>query len=419
LEDIVMAVRKQQTLLIALVALTLGACGGDSSGNGGPGKGKDAGTQHGDGDGNGDGDADGGKISIGKDAGQPGVMLGDNTAGDACTKADDCPGGMCATSLSNGITGGTTPAPGGYCSAQCSKDEECGKGGACAGALSVPGQGSTKGSCEQVCTKNADCRDGYYCAAGLDGTALGGAKQADTCRPKPMTGMLSDNVSGSACATAGDCAGTGGECATKLGEVVPGTGGTTAPGGYCTATCIEDANCGGGGICVVGLTGGTGKCYQGCTKDECTRDGYGCVDVGSKGQKGCSPVKQALPEGTVGKTCTGAGDCSGGTCATDLPTHIQGMSIGTTPAPGGYCTSSCTKDEECGTGAACAGSFSFGTVVLAEGSCAVSCTTKDTCRPGYDCIIIPNLPMQMKTCLPDGTTPVETDAGTPATDAGH
>jgi hypothetical protein len=98
--------------------------------------------------------------------------------GAACTADRDCMGtaGSCQQSLGTGMQ--SIPLPGGYCTAACTADAECGPGGGCPIAettskLSIPGLDLKSiqalfpipSSCLDRCDPRAanDCRDGYTC----------------------------------------------------------------------------------------------------------------------------------------------------------------------------------------------------------------------------------------------------------------
>ncbi len=217
------------------------------------------------GDGDGDQAGDGGPGQVGDS-----TKLGDNVAGKACTSDMDCAGGgaRCATSV-GGIMGlAATSTPGGYCTRDCSSNDDCGAGGVCSSSL----LGS--GSCVAACTSNADCtREGYHCAEGVDLFVL---QLPASCLPRPETDKLADGVVGKPCGNDSAC-GTG-FCADSVGEVsafgqtLPGR---DAPGGYCSGSCLEDSECGKGGVCVAPVPNQPGRCYLECGS-ACTRDDYHC-----------------------------------------------------------------------------------------------------------------------------------------------
>jgi hypothetical protein len=80
----------------------------------------------------------------------------------------------------------------------------------------------------------------------------------DTANEQSEQQELEDGSVGSAC----------GECDTEL-LCIP-----DVPGGYCTAECAVDADCGAQGACVANL------CYRACDADADCRPSYACVDAG-------------------------------------------------------------------------------------------------------------------------------------------
>lgn len=98
---------------------------------------------------------DGGMVPR-RDGGDPTVP---GSTGAACTMASDCTmlaSAMCMTDIA-----GFYSFPGGYCTASCTMDSDCGAGGGC---LTVPLVG---GYCVKSCTLPTDCRtgEGYTCMA--------------------------------------------------------------------------------------------------------------------------------------------------------------------------------------------------------------------------------------------------------------
>ena len=338
----------------------------------------------------------------------PIVPLGDDVAGKACTGAADCDGAMCATMVPGAAILPAT-APEGYCTGECEVTTDCGSGGVCVGAL----MGLLRGGCFASCSADTDCRDGYFCTSPV---TIAGINVPSTCRPKPATVQLEDGAAGQMCTAAADCA--PGECVTTRTTLA---GQETLPGGYCTGACLEDSECGAGGICALTpIEGIAGGCFQSCSSDaDCTRDGYRCREVGS-GMHGCDAFPDPLPDDTVGKACSADDDCGGepGTCASALPVAGFGGSIGqTNPAPGGYCTQRCADEIDCGAGAVCV------TSALGTGRCYLPCATVDDCRDGYACeqrgmsggamaTTDAGAPPPTLVCVPMAMTTMPTDAGT-------
>ena len=300
----------------------------------------------------------------GHDAGK--VVLADDVAGTRCKKDSDCGVGRCATRLHIASETESMAAPGGYCTASCIDDSQCGDGDIC----SVP-SGADSGECLAGCRKPGDCRDGYLC---VGAGATFGVSFNGTCQPKPRTGRLADGVAGLSCAEDSDC--EGGQCA------VQSPVGKPFPDNYCTGRCLSDDACGLGGVClVIPGSADAGYCYEACRADsDCARSGYRCVRVGEH-VHGCYPSPDPLPDDTAGKACASDRDCGGaaGSCARELPYRNGAYEFA--PAPGGYCTQECAYDSECGANARCISRGPEG------GMCLARCQDASECREGYMCIL--------------------------------
>jgi hypothetical protein len=91
-----------------------------------------------------------------------------------------------------------------------------------------------------------------------------------------ITDVVTDGAVGAPCSTEADCGavpGPGVQCMHDL------YGMLTFPGGYCTASCSDDAPCGAAGRCV-GMMG-WGQCLDPCTSPgECREaEGYTCAEI--------------------------------------------------------------------------------------------------------------------------------------------
>ena len=234
--------------------------------------------------------------------------------------------------------------------------------------------------------------------AGCGDDDSGAAKSAtqrtrgDNGEPVPdasVTPALADESAGKGCSTDDDC--SPGMCLTTF--TASGGGMMDAPGGYCSLTCMSDADCGAGGTCsgafagIAGLGAMPGRCLKGCAMDADCRDGYRCVTAlgmsvssgaqdptgGLLGGSGCEPIPetQQLPDGVVGKACEKHSDCGEGRCQ---------RAAGMLAYPDGYCTGACLQDSECGKNGVCAPSAGAG-----AGSCSLRCEQDDDCREGYRC----------------------------------
>ncbi len=258
------------------------------------------------------------------------------SVGGSCAQGSDCLGGVCLTPSANGW-------PGGYCSAWCTTDDDCGTGNVCAEK-----NGAGRGVCVAGCTTTADCggRAGYACSD------LGFGKRG--CTP---SGTGSGGV-GDPCTSVADC--SGGQNAV----CVPAAGGM--PGGYCTVTCgSAGTSCPSGSHCGFGTAGSV--CVKSCTSTADCRSGYTCSDWDGDGTPEC------VASAPAGAPCTQDSDCGAGKCLTQ----------GQTGWSGGYCTTTCASDSDCSTGSQC--------VTDNQGvhRCLASCQTNQDCRNGYACVADP------------------------------
>lgn len=119
---------------------------------------------------------DAGGTDAGADAGYTPVPDRVTNVGEACTAATECEGAAgktCTTSIS--LLGPAIAFPGGYCSATCQANIECGTGGECPvgeslknSPIPIPGgaSGLIPSYCYKTCTADTDCRTdvGYRCA---------------------------------------------------------------------------------------------------------------------------------------------------------------------------------------------------------------------------------------------------------------
>jgi hypothetical protein len=260
----------------------------------------------------------------------------------------------------------TTDAPGGYCTASCETDTQCGGGGKCSAPV-----GEVEGECLALCTDASACRAGYLCVGAVARWQITG-----TCQPAPQTAQLDDGVVGLPCESNADCG--GGECAAASPL------GTPLPGRYCSGRCLEDSNCGAGGACLVySGSNNAGHCYARCSSDtECTRAGYGCRQL-APNFNACYPAPVALPDRHAGAACRDDSDCGGneGSCAFVLPYGNLNAANEEIPAPGGYCTQVCSLDAECGANAQCIAAGVKG------GMCLGRCNSDTDCRKGYRCAL--------------------------------
>jgi hypothetical protein len=246
-----------------------------------------------------------------------------------------------------------------------------------------------------------------YCAALLSAACgdrtSGSVEPSDAGSQSFRDATFASLTVGEPCEENGDCG--EGLCAHALGV----TGSMTpnpAPGGYCTSSCANDAECGAGAVCNGARgSGARGQCMRACRSADQCRDGYHCANMlggpavggggvsSAAGSGGASQFSssglaalaatscQPLPEtdrltGLIaGAACAGDVDCAGGMCKTAINL------FGGAEFPGGYCSGRCLSDEDCGEQAGC-----FPGLLGAAGSCYRSCDADADCgREGYRC----------------------------------
>ena len=250
--------------------------------------------------------------------------------GAACTGPDTCPAGIC-------LLPGQGGWPGGFCTAFCSADTDCGAGNRC--ILN----GAGLGICAPICGTDADCpRAGYGCYD-VDGD---GTKE---CAPFGDGG----GQIGDPCVDVGDCA--GGADAICLDD-------PNLPTNLCASSCADGQTCPPGSVCT--FDGEGAVCLATCqTTSECP-EGAVCEDRDGDGVFECGPGQG------IGDPCEDGTQCASGEC---IPESAGG-------APGGFCTAPCTTDGDCPPGSEC------GTLPGGGTGCASSCASDSDCPgPGWAC----------------------------------
>lgn len=252
--------------------------------------------------------------------------------------------------------------------------------------------------------------------AKTDATTAGGA---DASLEIPIAD-LDDGVAGKPCMADKDCAGKNASCLF----------------GACTGACDSNANCGAGGSCVSAVRNQTGACVKVCTSNSECMQGQDCregiavsdilddfagavaeagvsfegIDAGVDVQvsnlpKSCGPSLGTveLPDGVVGKTCTGAAQCAPGGCLTVL-------NLGAERFPSGYCSGKCISDSQCGAGGACYKN-PLAAAIKTEGDCLLGCKQSSDCRANQTCRTSEFLFDSKMYCFPNAVA--APDAGTP------
>lgn len=196
--------------------------------------------------------------------------LDDNVAGKPCTEDTECKGtgALCLD---------------GTCSGVCESNKNCGAGGSC-----VQPFAGQNGLCSKVCKENSECAQGLDCRAGLDfddvintiedagiSTIDAGVEVRNI--PKTCGGSLgivqiADGVVSTPCSDDTVCA--PGMCIRNINLL------EQFPNGYCTGKCLEDKDCGSGGVCykdlLTAFTQTDGRCLAGCTTSTSCKNGLTC-----------------------------------------------------------------------------------------------------------------------------------------------
>ncbi len=120
------------------------------------------------------------------------------------------------------------------------------------------------------------------------------------------------------------------------------------------------------------------------------------------------PGDMAMPMGRIGDACTADSGCVAGTMPKCWKTNVLDNPMAP-PTPGGYCTSTCATDTDCGAGARC-------TSIGSAKYCLAACNNATTCRkPGYACAYVGGgvcYPDTIFDCDPKSPMGTCTEAGT-------
>lgn len=119
--------------------------------------------------------------------------------------------------------------------------------------------------CLRPCQADTDCPAQEKCLVERgEGTCVPTEWGHEDTPLKPVGGVCSANA----------------ECATGLCD-------TASPGGYCTAQCTTDSQCGSNGKCLAGTK--SSLCLAKCTSSSYCRTGYSCVQLTSDPTTVCFP----------------------------------------------------------------------------------------------------------------------------------
>jgi hypothetical protein len=187
--------------------------------------------------------------------------LDDNVAGQPCAENSECKGtgALCLD---------------GTCTGVCESNKNCGAGGSCVQPLA-----DQNGLCSKVCQQNSDCASGLDCRAGLSFDDVinaiedAGVSTVDagvdlrnvpkTCGASLGIVQLGDGVVSTPCSEDSAC--KPGMCERSINLLEP------FPNGYCSGKCLENKDCGAGGVCYKDLftavTSTDGRCLAGCSSN--------------------------------------------------------------------------------------------------------------------------------------------------------
>ncbi|RKG76012.1 adhesin [Corallococcus exercitus] len=230
-----------------------------------------------------------------------------------------------------------------------------------AGLTCVTTRSTTSGATQKICSKACPtgtpgfCPAPYQCIAS---TLVPGAQSA--CLPEPFgTGTKVGNP----CADATTCGAPDSRCLTDADKTTAFPAWTK---GYCTESCIANADCPTGSTCAT--VGSVGKrCLKDCRpgKGDC-REGYTCTTLPENGGDVCVA------------DCATSSDCGGNYACRSCDHACVAQKTGTRNVG-----DPCLQDSECGTNQQCLKLNGNPQGVCAE-PCSVStctCSPGNTCRP--------------------------------------
>ncbi len=221
------------------------------------------------------------------------------------------------------------------------------------------------------------------------GTCSGCCTSAGLCLE---TSSQKDNSCGLGGLSCLDCAGLNQLC--ESGRCVGGSGGGSAT---CQATC--------GGCCA--SQAATSQCITNPSSTNCGIKGSVC--------KSCPPG-DVCRAGNCGPADAGFLSQVGADCSTDFSCANlmcrRNTSSGSATYPGGYCTTTCVTDGDCGPTGLCVGK-ELATYGESDKFCLKRCTDANQCRNGYNCY---SLGAQGNACWLAALPP--RDAGPPANKVG-
>ncbi|MGC9044617.1 MAG: hypothetical protein ACP5KG_12270 [Myxococcota bacterium] len=283
----------------------------------------------------------------------------DLNIGGSCGSDSDCQTGKCFM-LGDKFKNG-------YCSLTCDSGSKCpiSSGGLC---TNFEGKADGESICALGCSKDSDCRikEKYACRLVKADSAEIGNIYTTVC-----SGV--DNL-GATCEKDADCS-SGLSCISQS-DLGKGKGGDFSER-ICSKQCTKDSDCPhifqcaeGDESCLKTARCVNGYCFRGCEQDKhCAKSKYACRGYKYDNNKDdyryfCNSVA------SIGAECSKDEDCTSGLfCLLNKSNYS-----------GGFCTKSCTKDDDCPTEMGL-------TKICYEGICQRSCNSDADCgRKGYLCM---------------------------------
>jgi len=173
----------------------------------------------------------------------------------------------------------------------------------------VPPNNGQPTFCEQVCDHLVTCTDAQcpgavvdncveVCNGDPDPEANLGGYLARSCTDLQSEFCLEPNNTnaGAACTTTSNCIGG------SLDAICIDEATNEWPGGYCSAACQGNIECGDGNYCLGLGTNGETYCTQGCNRTADCRAGYGCVPLNGGGGA-CIPACTTNTDCVAPATC--------------------------------------------------------------------------------------------------------------------
>jgi len=251
-------------------------------------------------------------------------------------------------------------------------------------AAGMPGACPTAPSCNDMdaCTTDSLVGDAMSCTAACQNNPITMCVDGDGCCPNGCSNAT-DNDCAATTQPVGSACTSNAECDSLPSETAICGDGEAYTAGYCTSTCVGNADCPGSNVCLDGF------CFDACSSTgQCrTADNYSCFALGGAGTPlVCGPGEFDPAFGAdTGGSCTDSGECKS---AANQNKFCQ------TEWPGGYCASTCTADTDCQGGGRCQGGF-----------CMDSCTANLDCRGGTDYRCLDYFGDGQRVCVPNNPTP--------------